>query len=501
MTPAAVQVALENVDAALKTRGFASAMTQMQELQGAVAEDYSIQFAAVQLALRIEQPGWAKKTLNKLSQMPPPTWQAGVAVVDMMRASAMPEGARALLESLREDNPLEPVLTARAADLALAVGQVDRARELYTSAHQSDSELSSAYLFFSRDPQSDPEVWLQEIRRDKGELTKVQHANLKLAEARCLDRLGRYDEAFTGFDQARELMRDPRQSRALDRQIAMAPDYLRSFPAEQITALSQRGHDSAAPVFIVGMPRSGSTLVSQILGAHPQVVSLGERRILSTLVSARLAAAQAATTDPAAPSPTTLDALDLEPDTLQKTAAQYLQRATELAGTESLRLVDKMPSNFSLVGPARVLFPHGHVIHTRRDPLDTAWSMFTSAFSLPNLLLNLHDTGRYHALHDYLMAQWRQRCGADALIDLPYEKTVADTDQVVDSLFQRLGLSPSDAGQRFHANGNEILTSSDLQVREPIHQRSVGRSEPYRDRLKPFTDAYQTTLAELQAAD
>ncbi|MFK7956106.1 MAG: sulfotransferase [Lysobacterales bacterium] len=499
MTPAAVQVALQSVDDALKTRGFASAMSQMQELQEAVSDDYSIAFAAAQLALRIEQPGWAKKTLEDLSKRTPPTWQAGVAVVDMMRASAMPVEARTLLHSLREDNPDEAVLDARAGDLALAVGNVEDARELYGLAQKADPTISSVYLFFSRDPESDPQTWLDTIRQDKGELTKIQHANLKVAEGRCLDRLDQHAKAFEAFSQARELMRDPRQARALDRQIEMAPGYVASFPSTQMRDMASRAHHSDKPIFLVGMPRTGSLLASQVLSAHPDVHGLGERRILSNLVSARLAAAYAQSSDSEnVTTPTTLDALDGSSDTLEKTAVDYLQRALELGSGDALRTVDKMPFNFSLVGAAHVLFPAGHIVHMARTPLDTAWSMFTAAFSLPNLLLNLHDTGRLYALHDYLMAQWKRRCGDDAIIDLSYESLTSDFSTTVDSLLKRLGLNPSDDCANFFASGNEVLTSSDLQVREPVHQRSIGRSEPYVAFLKPFSDAYEKTAAALQ---
>ena len=498
MTPAAVQVALESVDEALKSRGFASAMAQMQDLQAAVSDDYSIAFAAAQLALRIEQPGWARKTLADLANKTPPTWQAGVAVVDMMRASAMPGEARSLLASLQDSNPDEIVLGARAADLALAIGSVDEARELYARAHTADPRLSSVYLFFSRDPESDPKIWLDHIRREKGELTKVQHANLKVAEGRCLDRLGQHGEAFEAFNQARELMRDPRQARALDRQIEMAPGYVASFTSAQMQDMKNRAHDSQRPIFLVGMPRSGSTLASQVLNAHPGCHALGERRILSVLVSARLAAAQADSSDPNSPAaPTTLDALDWRSDTLEKTASDYLQRAADLGGGDALRTVDKMPFNFSLVGAGHALFPKGHIIHTSRDPLDTAWSMFCAAFSLPNLLLNLHDTGRLHALHDYLMAQWKDFCGEDSIIDLPYESLVSDFSSTVPGLLDRLGLEQSEECVNFFTNDSEVLSSSDLQVREPVHQRSIGRSEPYAEFLKPFSDAYAATTATL----
>lgn len=489
-------MALENIDTALKTRGFAGAMAQMQDLQAAASEEYSIQFAAAQLALRIEQPAWARDTLQTLAKMPPPTWQAGVTVVDMLRASALPAEARKLLGSLRAANPDEPVLTAREADLALAVGEVAQARELYREAQAADPRLSSVYLFFSRDPEAEPAHWLEVMEQDFGELTKVQHANLKIARGRCLGRLKRYDEAFTAFEQARELLRDPAQSRALTRQLEMAPAYVASFPPERMAELRDRAHLSSAPIFVVGMPRSGSTLIAQVLDAHPEIHSVGERRILSNLVSARLAAAQVAGAADGEPV-TTLDAFDLAPDTLTKTAGDYLRRVRELGTPDAERVVDKMPFNFSLVGPARALFPHGHVIHTQRDPQDTAWSIFTSAFSLPNLLLNLHDIGRLHALHDYLMGQWEERCGSDGILVMPYETLTSDFDRAVRELVQTLGLEWSDDCTRFFERGNEVLTSSDMQVRQPIHQGSIGRSAPYAERLQPFRDAYQQTLTQL----
>lgn len=488
LKPEAARHALEAVDESLRARDFAEAMRRMQVLESMVPGDYGIRFAAAQLALRIEEPRWALATLTHLAALKPPTWQAAVGVVDMLRTINQGAAARRLFTELRQRFPDEAILRAREGDLAVAVGQTDAARQHYAAALAADPSLTSVYLFFSRDPEADPAQWLERIDRVDVELTRVQRANLKLARGRCCERLGSVEDAFLAFSEARQLLADKRASAQLTRQIARAPAYAASFGAKRLKALLAAGDPSTTPVFLVGLPRSGSTLLAQLLDAHPNAANLGERGILATVLSAQLAAHPG----------DTLESLAQE-NAVINLARDYQRRAAELAAhqPEASRRIDKLPFNFSLVPVARVLFPEATFLHTIRAPADVAWSMFSAAFSLPALLLGLEDIGRLHALHDYLMAQWAERLDDRAPVAVEYEALVADPDTQARALLQRAGLDWSDQIERFHEAGNEVLTSSDPQVRQPIHDQAVGRGQPYEQYLQPFFEAREAVTRKL----
>ncbi|MEM9532222.1 MAG: sulfotransferase [Pseudomonadota bacterium] len=490
LKPEAARHALEAVDESLRARDFAEAMRRMQTLESMVPDDYGIRFAAAQLALRIEEPRWAYNTLTHLASLTPPTWQAAVGVVDMLRTINQSAAARRLFAQLREQFPDEALLRAREGDLKVAVGETGAAREHYAAALAQDPSLTSVYLFFSRDPESDPAEWLARIDGVDAELTRVQLANLKVARGRCCERLGDVDDAFKAFSEGRQLLADPRASEQLSRQIAEAPAYAASFDPERLKDLRAAGDVSASPIFIAGMPRSGSTLLAQLLGAHPDVVNLGERGILATVLSAQLAAQPGDTLESLA-----------QGSAASTMAREYRRRAEELAAHQpgARRRIDKMPFNFSLIPVARVLFPRATLLHTVRAPGDVAWSMFSAAFSLPALLLSLEDIGRLHALHDFLMAQWAERLGEQAPETVTYETLVAEPQKRLRALLAKAGLGWSDEISHFHRAGNEVLTSSDLQVRQPIHRNAVGRSKAYAAHLTPFFESRETTGRELEA--
>jgi tetratricopeptide (TPR) repeat protein len=232
---------------------------------------------------------------------------------------------------------------------------------------------------------------------------------------------------------------------------------------------------SELPVFIVGMPRSGTTLIEQILSSHPQVMGAGE---LSAL---RLA----------------VDTSGVFPDRVRQMDASlaahlgrdYLARVMPLAKGRD-RLVDKMPGNFLYAGLIPLILPGARIIHARRHPVDTCLSCYTKLFS-GDLLFSyeLAELGGFYRAYDALMAHWRSVLPPQRFIEVEYEAVVEDIETQAKRMIEFLGLPWNEACLNFHDNRRVVRTASVNQVRKPIYKTSRGRWRKHAEHLGPLLAA------------
>jgi tetratricopeptide (TPR) repeat protein len=247
-----------------------------------------------------------------------------------------------------------------------------------------------------------------------------------------------------------------------------------------------RGHGPAEaqrselPVFVVGMPRSGSTLIEQILASHPQVYGGGESLGLRGLFEQ---AAQDDATRHAAGSPAAAAARDAA---WGGAALERLRRASGSAD----RVIDKDLQNFLHLGVIHRLLPRARIIHCRRDPLDTCVSAYTKLFA-GNLGFAYDQTelGRYYRDYHELMAHWRRVLPAATLFEVDYESLVADLAVQARSMLEFLGLPWDDRCLDFHSNRRTVSTSSSAQVRRPLYRTSIGRARSMRAHVAPLERA------------
>ncbi|WP_207005578.1 tetratricopeptide repeat-containing sulfotransferase family protein [Trinickia mobilis] len=248
-----------------------------------------------------------------------------------------------------------------------------------------------------------------------------------------------------------------------------------AFTPELFARLRGKGEPSELPVFIVGMPRSGTTLIEQIASSHPQVTGAGE---LSAL---RLAVEGSGLFPDRVPGMTGEDAARLGRD--------YLSRIAPLARGRA-RIVDKMPANFLYAGLIPLILPGARIIHSRRDPVDTCLSCYTKLFSgEQQFTYNQTELGEFYRYYERLMAHWRAVLPAQRFIEVDYEAVVDDLEGEARRLIDFLGLSWDDACVRFHENDRVVRTASVNQVRQPIYKTSKGRWRAYADRLSPLLAA------------
>jgi tetratricopeptide (TPR) repeat protein len=298
-------------------------------------------------------------------------------------------------------------------------------------------------------------------------------AALGFALGKMLDDADRFDEAFARYAEANSRTLEMRQangerydgeafSRRVDESVAM-------FTRDFFLRVRGWGETSELPVFIVGMPRSGTSLVEQIAASHPDVFGAGELRDIGDLAKS-------------------LNLSQCETGSVKDAACKQLNRLRGLGGS-ALRVIDKMPSNVEHLGLIATLFPSARIIICRRDARDTCLSCFFQQFSTGNLFsFDLGQCGRHHVETDRLIAHWVKVLPLQ-MLEMQYEELVADLEGQSRRIIDFLGLPWNAACLDFHRTERTVMTSSDWQVRQPIYTRSVGRWRNYEGHLGPLVDA------------
>jgi tetratricopeptide (TPR) repeat protein len=300
------------------------------------------------------------------------------------------------------------------------------------------------------------------------------------ALAKSYDDIGERDRGFAQLldgNAARRRQIDYQEARELG-----AMDRIREvFTADLLAARRGLGDPSDLPVFIVGMPRSGTTLVEQVLASHHGVFGAGEWAELPATVE-RLTERLGSLPFPEAM--WTLSGADL-----RQIGAAYVAALRPLA-PEAERITDKMPANFRFAGLIPLILPRARIIHVVRDPVDTCLSCFSKVFEgEQGFSYDLGELGRFHRAYQRLMAHWRTVLPADVLLEVRYEDMVADLDTQARRIVAHCGLTWDAACLQFHKTPRAVHTASVIQVRQPIYRDSVGRWRPDAALLRPLLAA------------
>jgi tetratricopeptide (TPR) repeat protein len=302
-----------------------------------------------------------------------------------------------------------------------------------------------------------------------GSVRAEDAAEMQFALGNALDAAGEFPAAFQAITEANRIsasirpsnMRyDPREQEQLVDALIDLPQLQTAgdFPAER------------SPIFICGMFRSGSTLVEQLLGRHPEVTAAGELEFIPAMIAEDLQ-----------PYPQVL--AEASAERLRLLRDKYLDQLRRLY-PEAKRVTDKRPDNFFHLGLIKALFPEARIVHTVRDPLDNFLSVFFLYFAdTVRYSERLDDIAHYYAQYRRLMDHWRERFGRD-IHDVDYDVLVADPRPELERLLAFCGLDWDDRCLT-HDSGKAVRTASNWQVRKPLHQKSSGRWRNYERELNP----------------
>jgi tetratricopeptide (TPR) repeat protein len=409
-------------------------------------------------------------------------------------AAALAGRAAALQRLGRSEEALQSCLRALALqpDLAIAyhnkgfilaeLGRLEEACASIEEALRLDPASANAYFTLTvvkRMRADDPHIAAMEALADASRpLPPADRAKLHFALGKALEDSGDRERSFRCLLEANAMQRkltpyDEAATLAGFRSIETA------LGADFLSRHAGAGDPSSAPVFIVGMPRSGTSLVEQILASHPQVFGAGELDEFERETTELL------------PSPpgeslgADLAAL-VERGRARELGARYSARLASLA-PGAMKITDKMPLNFRFAGLIHLALPNARVIAVRRNPVDTCLSCFSKLFA-GNLhwAYDLAELGRYYLAYESLMAHWRAVLPERVMIEVRYEDLVVDVEGQTRRLLAHCGLEWDPRCLDFHTTPRSVRTASLVQVRQPVHSGSIERWRAHEERLGPL---------------
>jgi tetratricopeptide (TPR) repeat protein len=304
---------------------------------------------------------------------------------------------------------------------------------------------------------------------------------LHFALGKAYDDVGEGDKAFEHYSIGTRLKRA--QLKYEEPEVFKFFDEIRGiFSAEFFKNPPFEGNPSEKPLFIIGMPRSGSTLTEQIIQSHPDVYGAGEIKTLSGCIGQlRLKFPSLAKFPAMVPM--------MRPSQFSMVANNYLKAISAYSETAK-RVTDKLLTNYYFAGFIHALYPKAKIIHTMRNPVDSCLSCFTKLFKddMPHSY-DLKELGRYYSKYWELMAHWRAVLPPGTMLDVQYESVVDDPETKAREIIAFIGLEWDPKCLKFHESDRPVKTASVSQIRTPIFKTSVGRWRRYGDKLNPLIDA------------
>lgn len=399
-----------------------------------------------------------------------------------------PEKAITCIEKAMSHDPRDISILGKCANLLCETGRIDEGISYFRKAQKLDPGNTAIYQSLSRLKKftaDDPDIAAME-RIDQNDLSDEQKIQLGYALGKAYGDAGNHDKSFAAY-----LMANETKKKNLNYTQGVISGYIdrigEIFTPEIAARFANTGLKTRKPVFVVGMPRSGTTLTEQILAAHPQVHGGGELSYFAQSLPF--------VENPELPegmdknSPTFSAALleELSADTLEDIGKKYLEKLERLS-PQSPHITNKLPFNFIWIGLIKLALPEAKIIHVRRDPVDNCFSCFKTHFTY-NLpwTHDLREIASVYKSHDRLMAHWKNIFG-DAVYTIQYEHLVSDQETQSRRLLEYCELPWNDSCLAFHKSERRVNTASVYQVRQPIYKDAVKRWEKYREHLRPLIE-------------
>ncbi|MBT3990030.1 MAG: tetratricopeptide repeat protein [Rhodospirillaceae bacterium] len=425
----------------------------------------------------------AVPVLRKAAALRPMYLEAQMSLANALEQSGESEEALEIFKGILERAPQNVAIHNNVGNILKNLGRMDEAIKHYEKALEIDPDHAPAHYNLSRTQKTDGEEneaeRMEEMLKEKG-LDDNRKINLHFALGKIYDDLGEFDKAFKHFENGNDLDKRGEEFNAEGHNMVINR-LMAQFNKNFFNKRFGIGSESQMPVFIVGVPRSGTTLVEQTLSSHPLVHGAGELSEIGTAVQQ-----MQNTVGEGAPYPecvTELDAISAI-----KIAEDYLRFIRKDAGS-AIRVTDKMPGNFLHLGIIALLFPKATIINCRRQPEDVALSCYFQHFTaIMPFSRKLDDLGAYISDYDRIMKHWHEVLPIK-ILDVQYEEMTADHESMSKKIVEHAGLEWDEACLEFHKQDRPVKTASSWQVRQPIYQSSVARWKNYDKNIKPLKKA------------
>jgi tetratricopeptide (TPR) repeat protein len=374
-----------------------------------------------------------------------------------------------------------------------SVGRLDDARNIFIKALELQPRALGAYANIVDLEKFTPENPLFIAMRQMLERAKNPEQEhfmaMHYALGKAYDDMGEYETALKHYSIGARLKRATLKYDEAE-VFRFYDDIRATFDENYFKNLPFEGLPTNLPVFIIGMPRSGSTLTEQIISSHPDVYGAGEIKTLSGCIG------QLRLKFPSLPKYPAM-VPSMRPMQFKAIGDNYL-KAIMSYSTTAKRVTDKLLTNFYFVGMIYTLFPNAKIIHTMRNPVDCCLSCFTKLFKddMPHSY-DLRDLGRYYGKYQELMAHWRRVLPPGVMLEVRYEDVVSDTAAKAKEIIDFCGLEWDERCLRFHESDRPVKTASVSQVRKPLYKSSVERWRKYGDGLKPLVEALEESGVEV----
>lgn len=377
--------------------------------------------------------------------------------------------------------PKEPSGLLNLAESLVAAGETGEAQALYRTLLATPASgralLGLATCRKHRKEDNDLETVEDHLARRADQQQAKKMLNYAAGKI-CLD-LKLYSQAFTYFARSKE----DSEGASVAKFTETVSRLIGTFDESFFSAKRDYGNPSSAPVFIVGMPRSGTTLTEQIFASHPLAFGAGELPHMAAVIARAFGTVQK---DAAA---FARSVRDLTPVRTREVADDYLRKLCWNSGS-ALRVSDKMPHNFQQLGLISTLFPNAKIIHCRRDPIDNCVSIYTQLFNEKHDYgATLGGMGEYYREYDRLMRHWKEVLPAGNMLDVVYEDMIADQETISRRLIDFVGLEWDPVCLEFYKAERGVITPSKLQVRQPIYKSSVKRWKEYEPYIGDLIEA------------
>ena len=384
-------------------------------------------------------------------------------------------------DSVLQSEPNNASAVAGKADAYEKSGRRDEARAaLRPFVEQGREDLLHAIVqarLDLHDRNYDGVIDLIHRHLERGEATRYILSQLQHLLGRALEGSKRFDEAFAAYERGNSTVPAHFDAESWGRAI---DEIIESFSPQRFAAVPRASHGTQHPIFVLGMPRSGSTLVETILAAHPDVAAAGEFPAMQQLINS-------ITLDIGSTLPYPVCIEDLDQNDVDTIAGRYLERL-RATDDQAQRIVDKFLDNYKHIGMLAVLFPQARIIHCRRHPLDCCFSCFQTPLSSHPYTCDLGHLGAVYVAYQRLMAHWRDVLEIP-MLDVQYETLVTDQETITRTILEFCGLGFDERCLRFYEGKRTVLTASYDQVTQPIYSSSVGRYRGFEHHLGPLKEA------------